>query len=71
VENSTSAPISAYVYFNVWRNNNPAVADGQLVELAPGESTTVSINVQPGLADNASAGRTGSIYSWNFSVELA
>jgi hypothetical protein len=70
VENSTSATISALVYFNVFRNNTPAVGDAQVVQLAPGESTTVTIDVQPALADNAPVGRTGSIYSWNFSVEL-
>jgi hypothetical protein len=71
LENVTSEPISAYVYFNVFRNNTPATSDGQLVDLAPGESTTVTIRTQPMLADSAPIGRTGSIYSWNFSVELA
>jgi hypothetical protein len=71
VENATSQPISAYVYFNVFRNNTPAVGDAARVDLAPGESTTVTIDVQPTLADNAPPGRTGAIYSWNFSVEIA
>ncbi len=71
VENSTNEPISAFVYFNVFRNNTPAVSDAQRVQLAPGESATVTIDVQPALADSAPVGRTGSIYSWNFSVELA
>lgn len=71
VENTTPLPISAFVYFNVWRNNAPAVSDAQRVDLAPGESVTVAIAVQPSLADSAPVGRTGSLYSWNFSVELA
>ena len=71
VENSTNKPISAFVYFNVFRNNTPAVSDAQRVQLAPGESATVTIDVQPALADSAPVGRTGSIYRWNFSVELA
>ena len=70
VLNSTDQPIDAFVYFNVYRNNIPSVADAQTVSLAPGESTSVTINVQPGLADTVPPGATGSIYSWNFSVEL-
>lgn len=70
VENSTSASISAFVYFNVFRNNTPAVSNAERVDLAPGESATVVINVQPALADSAPVGLSGSIYSWNFSVEL-
>jgi len=71
VQNATSEAVSAYVYFNVFRNNTPAVGDGTLVELAPGESTTVTIDVQPALSETAPVGRTGSLYSWNFSVEIA
>ena len=71
VENSTSATVSAFVYFNVFRNNTPAVSNAERVELAPGESATVVIDVQPALADSAPVGRSGSIYSWNFSIELA
>jgi len=71
VTNTTGAPINAFIYFNVYRNNLPAVANAQEVSLAPGESATVTIDNQPMLADSAPIGRTGSIYSWNFSVELS
>ena len=70
VTNTTSATIDGFVYFNVYRNNAPAVANADTVSLAPGESATVVIDNQPMLAENAPVGRTGSIYSWNFSVEL-
>lgn len=71
VTNTTAAPIDAFIYFNVYRNNLPAVANAQEVSLAPGESATVTIDNQPMLADSAPIGHTGSIYSWNFSVELS
>jgi hypothetical protein len=70
VQNVTDAPIQAAVFFFVFRNNTPAVGNAQEVSLAPGESTSVTISVQPALADNAPTGRTGSLYSWNFGVEL-
>jgi hypothetical protein len=69
VRNATSQRVSGYIYFNVFRNNTPAVGDAARIELDPGTSTTVTINVQPMLAENAPVGRTGSLYSWNFSVE--
>jgi hypothetical protein len=71
VQNLTDAPIQASVFFFVFRNNTPAVGNAQEVSLTPGESTSVTISVQPALADNAPTGRTGSLYSWNFGVELS
>lgn len=69
VQNTTDKPIQAAVFFFVFRNNSPAVGDGKDVSLAPGEEVTVTINVQPMLADSAPAGQSGSLYSWNFAVD--
>ena len=70
VTNTSSSEIQAFVFFNVWRNNNPATSDSQSVTLAPGEATQVTIATQPMLSDSTPPGSTGAIYSWNFSVEL-
>ena len=70
VTNTSSSDIRAFVFFNVWRNNNPATSDSQSVTLAPGETTQVTIATQPMLSDSTPPGSTGAIYSWNFSVEL-
>ena len=71
IENSTTRAIDAFVYFNVFRNNTPAVGKAARITLAPGESTSVTIDVQPELADSVPPGQTGSLFSWNFSVEPA
>ena len=70
VTNVSPSEIRAFVFFNVWRNNNPATSDSRSVTLAPGESTQVTITTQPMLSDSTPPGSTGAIYSWNFSVEL-
>jgi hypothetical protein len=70
VTNTSSGEIHAFVFFNVWRNNNPATSDSQSVTLAPGETTQVTIATQPMLSDSTPPGSTGAIYSWNFSVEV-
>ena len=70
VTNVSPAEIRAFVFFNVWRNNNPATSDSRPVTLSPGESTQITIATQPMLSDSTPAGSTGAIYSWNFSVEL-
>lgn len=69
VRNDTAQPIDAFVYFYVFRNNSPAVGEAARVSLTPGQEATVTIDVQPELADSAPVGRVGSIYSWNFAVE--
>lgn len=71
VTNTSNSEIQAFVFFNVWRNNNPATSDSQSVTLAPGQTTQVTIATQPMLSDSAPAGATGAIYSWNFSVDMA
>lgn len=70
VTNASSSEVRAFVFFNVWRNNNPATSDSQPVTLAPGETTEVTIATQPMLSDSTPPGSTGAIYTWNFSVEL-
>lgn len=70
VTNVSPAQIQAFVFFNVWRNNNPATSDSRSVTLAPGQSTQITVATQPMLSDSTPPGSTGAIYSWNFSVEL-
>lgn len=70
ISNTTSSPTGGQLIFTVYRNGQPAVGEGAVFALEPGQATTLTITLQPGLADNAPVGRRGSLYTWNFAVEL-
>lgn len=68
VTNTTTNEVNPTILITIFRNNNEAVGDGPGVFLAPGETTTATIEFQPMLADNAPITGAGSIYSWNFAA---
>lgn len=70
VTNTLDQALSGTIVFTVYRNNLPAVGEGVVFDLRPGETTEMTIGVQPALTDNAPVGRDGSLYSWNVAVEL-
>jgi len=69
VTNTEATEFRGIVVFTVYRNGRPTVGDGTGVTLGPGQSTTVSISVQPQLSRNIPPNQQGSIYTWNIAVE--